>query len=202
VGTGDGRAVVAIARRRPEAVVIGLDPVASAMAEASRRAARRAARGGLPNAMFVAAAAERPPAELAGRAGLVTVTLPWGSLLRGMVGRDDAVTAGVASLVRPGGSIQVLLAPDGRDIAALAGPLAIEGEAAAIGDAWARAGVRLVELRPAADREIAETGSTWARRLDLVGADPARAGAVRDRRASGDGRIAWRLGLERAVEEG
>jgi 16S rRNA (adenine(1408)-N(1))-methyltransferase len=77
VGTGDGRFVLALARARPDTLVIGLDAVAAGMAEASRRAARRGGalprggsaagperhppRGSLKNALFAVAAAEHPP---------------------------------------------------------------------------------------------------------------------------------------------
>ena len=73
MGTGDGRFVLALARARPDTLVIGLDAVAAGMAEASRRAARRGGggsaagpekhppRGSLPNALFAVAAAEHPP---------------------------------------------------------------------------------------------------------------------------------------------
>jgi 16S rRNA (adenine(1408)-N(1))-methyltransferase len=58
LGTGDGRSVLAAAAARADALVIGVDASAAAMAEASRRAARR---GALPNALFAVAAAEHPP---------------------------------------------------------------------------------------------------------------------------------------------
>lgn len=58
LGTGDGRHVLAAAAERPDALVIGVDANAAAMAEASRRAERR---GALPNALFAVAAAEHPP---------------------------------------------------------------------------------------------------------------------------------------------
>jgi 16S rRNA (adenine(1408)-N(1))-methyltransferase len=58
LGTGDGRHVLALARARPDTLVIGVDANAAGMAEASRRAARR---GTLPNALFAVAAAEHPP---------------------------------------------------------------------------------------------------------------------------------------------
>jgi 16S rRNA (adenine(1408)-N(1))-methyltransferase len=58
LGTGDGRYVPHAAAERPETLVIGLDANAAAMADASRRAQRRS---GLPNALFVVAAAEHPP---------------------------------------------------------------------------------------------------------------------------------------------
>ena len=45
---------------------------------------------------------------LAGAVDLVTVTFPWGSLLRGVLGLDAAALAGVAAMVAPGGHIEVL----------------------------------------------------------------------------------------------
>ena len=62
---------------------MGIDADAAAMAESSRRAAAPVSRGGLPNALFVVAAAEALPAGLAGAFDRVTVNLPWASLLRG-----------------------------------------------------------------------------------------------------------------------
>src|SRR5262245_37134645 len=85
------------------------------MAEASRRAAGPARRGGVPNALFVVAAAEAPLPELAGIADTVAIHLPWGSLLRGALALDDAVAAGIAGLLDPSGRVEVLLAPAARD---------------------------------------------------------------------------------------
>jgi 16S rRNA (adenine(1408)-N(1))-methyltransferase len=147
------------------------------MAEASRRAARRAARGGLPNALFVVAAAEALPEELAGAAGLVTVNLPWGSLLRGALALDRRAAAGIARLVTPGGRVEMLLAPAARDrLAADIDPehRLVDGLAAD----WKAAGLELVVARPATDAEIAGAHSTWARRLHLRAHEPGH-GAVR-----------------------
>ena len=184
MGTGDGRAVLAVAAREPRTLVLGLDAVAAAMADSSRRAAAPVRKGGLPNAAFVVAAAEAAPVALCGIADLVTVRFPWGSLLRGCVGRDAAVAAGLAHLVGPGGTLELLLAPAARDN--LDGvPL----EDAALGDAAAAAfagfGYRVVVARLATDEEILDSGSTWARRL--------RAG----RRAGDAGRAPTLIRLER-----
>lgn len=164
VGTGDGRAVIAAAAREPRTLVVGTDANAAAMAESSRRAAAPSRKGGLANAAFIVAAAEAAPAELAGIAHLVTVRFPWASLLRGCVGLDPAVAAGVASLVRPGGSLELLLAPSARD-----GLDGVPVEAAAIVDGTAGAfGARGFEVavgRAASDAEINASGSTWAKRL-------------------------------------
>jgi 16S rRNA (adenine(1408)-N(1))-methyltransferase len=83
--------VLAAAAAEPDRLVVGVDASAAAMAEASRRAARRPDRGGLPNALFVVAAAEALPPELDGLADLVTVHFPWASLLRGLLTADPAV---------------------------------------------------------------------------------------------------------------
>jgi 16S rRNA (adenine(1408)-N(1))-methyltransferase len=53
LGTGDGRHVLARARKAPEALVIGVDANAAGMVDASRKQ--------VPNALFVVAAAEHPP---------------------------------------------------------------------------------------------------------------------------------------------
>ena len=164
VGTGDGRAVLAAAAREPATLALGIDASAAAMAEASRRAARNPARGGLPNARFVLAAAESLPQVLAGRAELVTVTFPWGSLLRGVLGADGAAACGVAGLVGPGGALELLLAPSARD--GLDGlPMTTDGLAAAAARAFVPHGLAVVEAREATADEVRASASTWARRL-------------------------------------
>jgi len=164
VGTGDGRAVLAAAAREPTTLVLGLDANAAAMAEASRRATRPARKGGLGNARFVLAAAEAPPSELAGLAERVTILFPWGSLLRGCVGGDAAVAAGVAGLVATGGTLDLLLAPAQRD--GLEGvPIDAGALASAVARAFDTGGLGLVESRPATEEEVHATRSSWARRL-------------------------------------
>lgn len=164
VGTGDGRAVLATAAREPSTLVLGIDASATAMVEASRRAAGPARKGGLNNARFVLAAAEAIPAELAGRAHLVTVLFPWGSLLRGCLGRDQAVAHGLAGLVAPGGILELLLAPAERD--GLPGMPTTTAEIVADAERTFDAeDFEIVTARHASPAEVAATGSSWARRL-------------------------------------
>ncbi len=178
LGTGDGRAVLARAAAEPNSLVLGIDADAAAMATASRRAARRPERGGRRNAWFVVAAAERLPPELLGVASLVTVTLPWGSLLAGVLGRDAEALRGLASIVAPGGRVQVVYSVERRDGLPFA---TIDATARdAIGDAWASVGFALEGLRPTTSDDIETLHSTWARRLRL-----------------GRERTAWRLAVRR-----
>jgi len=156
LGTGDGRHVLAAAAARPDTLVIGVDANAAGMAESSRRALRRSA---LPNALFAVAAAERPPEALRGLAGSLTITFPWGSLLRGVLGGDDAVLAGVAALLAPGATVAALVSVVPRDGVP---PVPPEDRLAA---AYAAHGLALVEARPATGDEVAASGSSWAKRL-------------------------------------
>ena len=164
-GTGDGRAVLVAAAREPATLVLGLDASAASMAEASRRAARSPRKGGLPNAAFIVAAAEAPPPGLGGVAELVTARFPWGSLLRGAVGRDDAVARGLAALVTEWGALELLLAPIERD--GLDGvPTSTAGLAEGAASAFAAHGFEIERVCAPTPAEIRASGSTWARRLD------------------------------------
>src|SRR4051812_7588776 len=109
LGTGDGRFVLRTARARPEALVIGVDPVVAAMAASANRAVRKPARGGAENAMFIAAALEALPEVLRGTATEVTVNFPWGSLLQAVGWPRPEGLRTVAELVKPGGSVLLLL---------------------------------------------------------------------------------------------
>jgi hypothetical protein len=161
IGTGDGRAVLVRARRDPAALVIGIDAVAPPMAESSRRAERRGPR----NTLFLAAGAETlASSPIAGRAHLVCATFPWGSLLRGILGLDEGALRGVAALLCPDGRLEAIASVVGSDRVAGIDRLD-ETQAAAIAGAWRAAGLVLGRMRPAEPREIAATGSSWARRL-------------------------------------
>ena len=166
LGTGDGRAVLARARQDPTALVIGLDASVDAMAESSIRAARSVRKGGIPNALFVAAAVEQPPPELCGLADEVTIHAPWGSLLRGALAVEggEPAAAGIASVLGPHGVARVIVSVTERDHLALP-PDALE--AAALGERWSRHGLALTSIGPADVNRVLATGSSWARRLGI-----------------------------------
>jgi tRNA G46 methylase TrmB len=96
LGTGDGSAVVRMARAVPCALVIGVDTNASGLRETSRRAARSSARGGAPNALFLVADATTALTSLTGRVHDLRITLPWGSLLRAVAEGEQAFAHAVA----------------------------------------------------------------------------------------------------------
>jgi 16S rRNA (adenine(1408)-N(1))-methyltransferase len=61
VGTGDGRFAYNHAKSHPDVLVFGLDANRENLVKLSARALRRPERGGVPNVIFAAAVAERPP---------------------------------------------------------------------------------------------------------------------------------------------
>jgi 16S rRNA (adenine(1408)-N(1))-methyltransferase len=169
LGTGDGRAALTLAETEPRALVIGIDADAASMAETSRRAARPSAKGGHPNLLFVAAAAESPPSELLGLADEIQILFPWGSLLRGVLGADERVARGIAGLARSGGCVSAIVSVtprDGLGRIALLDPAGVAG----IADAARGSGLRLTATRRLNVEDVRATRSTWGRRL-LGGAE-------------------------------
>jgi len=152
------------------------------MAESSRRAARLARKGGRPNALFLASSVEQLPSALDRAADLVTVTFPWGSLLRGALGLDAALTDAIDRLVGPCGQLAMLVSVTPRDRVEGLDQLD-DGAVAEIVARHAARGLRCTEARPATADDLAASRSTWARRI-AVG-------------ASRGGRPAWRVAFVR-----
>ena len=165
LGTGDGRAVLAEAGSDPDAFVLGIDADARAMAEASRRAATPAARPSVPNVLFIATGVDQLPCELDGIADRVTVRFPWGSLLRGALGRDAAVAASIARLVAPGGRLDTTLSIVERDRPAGDGGALGPADLERMTTSFAALGLELVEVRRLTADDVAAIRSTWAQRL-------------------------------------
>jgi 16S rRNA (adenine(1408)-N(1))-methyltransferase len=164
LGTGDGRAVLAGAVAEPQALVIGIDANAAGMAESSRRAVRPRSGRGAPNAIFLVEAAEGLPGPLAGAASLVTITMPWGSLLRGVLGLDQIPMRGIASVVGRDGRVVVLVSVTPAD--RVQGLLELGHPAQpAIAEAWRSVGFELEPMRLASAEDLRASRSSWARRL-------------------------------------
>jgi 16S rRNA (adenine(1408)-N(1))-methyltransferase len=164
LGTGDGRGVLARAAAEPRTLVVGIDANAAAMAESSRRAWRGHGSGRHANTLFLVGAAETLPGPLAAVASVVTVVMPWGSLLRGVLGLDDAVVRGAASIVAPRCRVEILVSVTPAD--GVPGLASLDRDAeAAVAAAWATVGFELRSMRPATIDDIRRARSSWARRL-------------------------------------
>jgi 16S rRNA (adenine(1408)-N(1))-methyltransferase len=150
---------------------IGIDPDAAAMAQYAFRAARKPARGGVDNVLFVVAAVEQLPPELAGLAARVHVVFPWGGLLRGLLRPEPNVVAALVSLARPDGRFEIVMTYDpSHDTGALASGEPLPALDAAYVDstlapAYAAAGLAVEAHRFLTREEALAIPSTWGRRL-------------------------------------
>jgi len=170
LGAGDGLWAYRSARADAQAFVIAIDPVGENLAEASAKAAKKPERGGAPNAMFVVAAVESLPRDLAAVADELRVTLPWGSLMRGIILGDAAALAGIAGLLRPGATCRIVLNTrifddpvpiDARDLPEVT-PGYVEET---LVTRFAAAGLDITATRFLDAGEVAAIGTTWAKRL-------------------------------------
>jgi 16S rRNA (adenine(1408)-N(1))-methyltransferase len=166
VGTGGGTALVRRARREPDTFFIGIDANAERMREASRRAARPEDRGGAPNTSFVAAAADELPGTLGASADEVTVVLPWGSLLHGMLAADAGMVDRLTGLLRADGRLEMLLSVAESDVAPGTPPLD-EAGAGALAGRYSALGMAVEEVRLADESDVDRLGSSWGRRLGI-----------------------------------
>ncbi|CAN5778772.1 N/A [soil metagenome] len=174
LGTGDGRAVLHVARRRPEALIIGVDTAAEAMRETSRRAARRPGAGGAPNALFLVGDATRLDGleVLAGRVDEVRVSLPWGSLARAVLDAEPSFIDRLVVLLRPGGRVRLLMSLVDRD-GGLGRPPLSEGQVRRLAADLAVDRLTIREVRAATSEDVSATGSSWAKRLGVPSRRPA-----------------------------
>jgi len=157
VGAGDGGYALYRAKTEPSTFAIALDASPDALADGAWRAKRARA----ANAAFLVVAVERVPKELYGLAEEVTIHFPWGSLLRGLSTADPAVLHPVASLLRPGGELRVLLSATERDGYSNLTPDTL----AALASPYIDYGLYPLAIRWASPPDIAASRSGWAKRL-------------------------------------
>jgi SAM-dependent methyltransferase len=145
---------------------IGVDANAAALRERSGRAARARQ----ANLLYVRAAIEALPHELAGVADRITVVLPWGSLLAAVVRPSVPLLQHIRDLCQPGARLTVVVGIDPKrdrteclrlglpalDVDHVHGPLK---------GAYAEAGLDIGSARPITPAQLARWPSTWARCL-------------------------------------
>jgi 16S rRNA (adenine(1408)-N(1))-methyltransferase len=168
IGTGDGKHVLAEARRRPDTLCIGMDAQPNAMRRSAVRAAAKPARGGLPNARFVWAAVEQLPAELTGVTE-VHCLMPWGSLLRAVVTADETVLGRVAACAVPNAPFLITLnlhawRPPVPEVGASTEP-SPSSVSSSLAPAFQTAGWQLESADYLDAAQIAELGTSWTKRL-------------------------------------
>ena len=172
LGTGDGTAVMDAARRATTTLCVGVDADASRLREASAKAARPPRRGGLPNALFLAGDATAIPGAFVGLADVVSITLPWGSLLRSVLAGDERFARDLGRALRPGGQLRVVVSLEDRD-RAVVGVAEADPHLGTLAFALKAADLEVVERREVTAADMTAIRSSWARRLGIPRRRPA-----------------------------
>jgi len=165
VGAGDGGYVLHRARTEPTTFAVAIDASPDALASG----AWRAKRARLGNAAFLVEGVERVPSELSCLADEVTVHFPWGSLLRGLVDGAPAVVGPIATLMKPGAELRVLLSAVDRDGLGQVDSASIRERR----HAFSEHGLLLTAAEWASAEVVATSHSAWAKRLAVGRARPA-----------------------------
>ena len=134
------------------------------------KATRKPAKGGLPNALFVQAAAEDLPIELDGIANEIHIQFPWGSLLRAVATADPAVFRALRRIAAPDCLLEIIVGIDPErdraEISRLGIPvLTREYIAGTLAAKFSTAGFEFIADRTLDRAEWLRLETTWARKL-------------------------------------
>ncbi|MCL2498031.1 MAG: hypothetical protein FWF06_05390 [Symbiobacteriaceae bacterium] len=169
IGTGSGRYLLARVLREQETFFIGIDPVASSMAEGAIKARKLLRQATCQNLLFVVAAIEEPPPELVGLATSLSVLLPWGSLRDGLCTANATMLQKIRSLGSTGCSFYCILGYDDqreegerqrRDLPSLS-----KEYFTSLQPAYREAGIAVTHISSLGNQELKQLASDWARRL-------------------------------------
>jgi 16S rRNA (adenine(1408)-N(1))-methyltransferase len=149
--------------------VIGVDGNSDGMRQMAWRASRKPARGGLPNLLFGRLSLADAPGELVCLADMLTVLLPWGSLLQAVAVPELDALRRLQACARAGARARFLFGygagPEAAAVKKLRLPaLGTEPGLSHLEQAYALAGFR-VRGRYLAPEAIRRVASTWAKKL-------------------------------------
>jgi 16S rRNA (adenine(1408)-N(1))-methyltransferase len=170
IGCGDGRYPYEMARIDPKTFYIGIDADRNGLTEYSRRTAKKPEKGGARNVLYVIANIESLPEDVRGIADEVTVILPWGSLLRGVVNSDPKYLEGIRLVGKEGAGVRIHLNYDAKyepvEMERKGLPDLTDGFIdGTLVPAYSSHGIRINSYRFMDNEEARALPSTWARRL-------------------------------------
>jgi 16S rRNA (adenine(1408)-N(1))-methyltransferase len=170
MGCGDGKYPYEMARLDPNTFYIGIDADRNGLTEYSRRISKKPEKGGATNVIFLIANIENLPEDLHRIADEVTVILPWGSLLRGLVNSDPKYLEGIRFVGKEGSKVRIYL-----NYNVKYEPVEMERQGLpelteeyiqdVLGPAYSSHGIIFHSHRFMENEEARSLPSTWARRL-------------------------------------
>jgi 16S rRNA (adenine(1408)-N(1))-methyltransferase len=170
LGSGDGRGPYTWARQAPHRLFLATDANADSLAETAYRASCKPARGGVSNLICIAEPFDVIASELAGIANRVSVILPWGSLLRGLVAPEVAALEDLRRVCSPDADLELVFSYDPKRNAGEKGPLGAVGVEEfhvrnVLRQAYRSVGLPTTSIETINAHELRKYPTTWAKRL-------------------------------------
>ncbi len=170
IGAGDGKFIYQMAKANPNLLCIAVDADLQSLCEYSRKSERKPERGGVPNAIYVVAAIESLPEELFDLADKITVHLPWGSLLSGIVHTEPDILSNLCAISKPGAELELLLSYsrkyEAHEMRRRALPdLTMQLIEKKITPGLMKVGIRVTDCRVLTNEDLKKIPLTWGKRL-------------------------------------
>jgi 16S rRNA (adenine(1408)-N(1))-methyltransferase len=156
-----------MSKRNHERMVVGVDAETTRL-ELSLTTARKRR---LANLLFLGWSMDAPLPVLGRVVDEIYVVMPWGSLLDGVLGGNDAVLSHVLELGRPDATYEAVVncrpwdAPASVDAKLASTPVPTEETLAKLAEVYEQHGWRLDEPRWLDEGEAREVGSSWVSRV-------------------------------------
>ena len=149
---------------------IATDANPDALSETAARASRKPSRGGRSNLICIAEPLEVIARELPAAADRVTVILPWGSLLRGLVQPEDTSLTQLHSLCAPHACVEIVFSYDYKRDASERAPLGLMNihethVQRVLPEVYERMGLGVTSVERISQHELGRYETTWAKRL-------------------------------------
>ncbi len=151
---------------------VAVDSNPELLARIAWQSERKPSRGGVPNLLCLAEAAEALSRELPGVADRISVILPWGRLLRSVAQPDLADLRSIAALCQPEATIEIVFSYDPCVDAQKGGPLPklVVDEAHVVKELprlYRLAGLDVTGVQRLPLADLKSYSTTWARRLSF-----------------------------------
>lgn len=170
IGTGNGCYPYYYAKKHPNSLAIGIDSAGDNMIEYSVKSQRKQNKGGLSNVLYCIAAIESIPEALVDIGDKITVNLPWGSLLEGIVKGENLILNTIAKIAKKNCSFEAIFSYtelyEPGEIEKRALPeLSISYIKNTLISYYNKKGIIITKIKLFSDKDLQKLNTLWAKKL-------------------------------------
>ena len=170
IGTGNGRYPYLYAKNNPNSLAIGIDPAGDNMIEYSVKSQKKTSKGGLNNVLYCVSAIESIPEEFANIGDIITVNLPWGSLLEGIVKAETIVLNAIATMAKKNCSFRAIFSyTELHELGEIERRALPELSASYIENTltpyYHKAGIEITVVKKFSNEDLRKLNTLWAKKL-------------------------------------